>query len=213
MFDGYCRAFWKIFKIIMELPKSILAIIDLLKKTRGRDKVIRLLQYTFRFLTELVQKPAFNSHFRSKEARTDLVESFRNVANGAASTRKLFRFTKHLDIFLRVRKYCDILARKIPEAERKPEVYYLMKIGSDAALFLYYILDHFLYFYFLGALAKGKMYGPIAWYSDFCWLVESILDVLTAAVDAVYHNRAGRFEALKKSLLEVLLYIIDALVA
>jgi hypothetical protein len=196
----------------MELPKSLLAVIDLLKKTRGRDKVFRLFQYIFRCLTELIQRDPLRHRFRDKASQTSMVDNFRGVANTMASTRKLFRFLKHRDIFLRISKMCNILGGKIEEKERKPDLYYLLKIGSDISLFLYYLTDHLLYFFFLEVMPKTKIYDSISWSSDFLWLIESMIDSITAAVDAWYHVKGNRIAAMRKSLLEVILYIIDSLV-
>ena len=196
----------------MELPKSTLAVIDLLKKTRGRDKVFRLFQYTFRCLTDIIQRDPLQRRFRDKASQNNMVENFRNVANTMASTRKLFRFLKHYDIFLRISKMCNILAGKIQEPERKPDIYYLLKIGSDISLFLYYLTDHLLYFYFLEVMPKTKIYDSISWSSDFLWLIESIIDTIMAAVDAWYHAKGNRMAAMRKSLLEIILYIVDSLV-
>jgi hypothetical protein len=196
----------------MELPKSVLAVIDLLEKTRGRDRIFRLLQYTFRFLTEMAQKNAVRRHFQRKETQERAVEDCRKIANTMASTRKILRFTKHYDIFLRISKNFNILANKLEEKERKPDFYYLLKILSDVFLFLYYITDHFLYFYFLEMIPKTKIYDKISWSSDFLWLLESIVDIMTCITDAYFHKSFGRMAPLRKSLLDILLYTIDSLV-
>ena len=196
----------------MTLSKASQAIIQVLKLTRGRDKICRLFQYTTRFLAAMIRRPSFQKYFSTPAQSQLWFDNFRAVGASCALTRRIFRFSRYQDILKRIKTNKEILNNK--SKQTRPVFYYLSKIMSDLFLFLYYLMDNILFFYELELIPKTNLplFQWIDWGADFCWVIESVFDIVINLSDVRFAFSEQKKEKLNKLFFDFFVLILDLLV-
>jgi hypothetical protein len=92
-------------------------------------------------------------------------------------TRKVLRFGRSLPVLKQ-------LMDRIKLHEKKPVRMIFFRTISDLLLAIYYLSDHPIFLYKVGIYRGEKSFvDRIEWWSDFIWLIESIIDVVCDIVE------------------------------
>ena len=195
----------------MTLTKAHKAVLQVLRLTRGRDKICRLFQYITRFIAAMIKRPIYDKHFSSPPKRQLYFDNFRAVGACCALTRRIFRFTRYQDIIKRIKANFDILSEK--PKQTRPAFYYQSKILSDVCLFVYYFMDNILFLYEIELIPKTNVpfYQWWDWGADFSWVIETIFDLITNLTDvtfAVVEKQKAKFNRLTFDLFVLIMDLI-----
>ena len=195
---------------MVDKQKCLRVVMDLVTKSRGRDRVFRLLQYGLRFLLVNFQKIPLLAKV-SVSDKESLMDSLKNVASANATARKVLRFFKHKDLFNRLRSNYELLT-KTADTKTKQSWYYLAKLLSDSMLFLYFVTDHYLFLGNVEILPKDKLFTFIEWLSDFIWLLNCFVDISTSVDDIRSNMDTKNYKEVERLGVLIVIYILDGFV-
>lgn len=92
-------------------------------------------------------------------------------------TRRLLRFGKPIPLFIS-------MFYSLRDYNKKPKRAFIFRTLSDISLFIYYFLDHPLYFQKLGVINMSKERADyIDWLTNVTWFLETFFNILVDLID------------------------------
>mmetsp|Transcript_18773 Transcript_18773/g.34034 ORF Transcript_18773/g.34034 Transcript_18773/m.34034 type:complete len:223 (-) Transcript_18773:31-699(-) len=139
----------------MEIADKVVAF---LAKTKGRDKSIRVFQYITRGMNDGLKGGSL----------AELADRAQKVSAALAMTRKVLRFGLPIGITL------NLLKRGWRD---------LFRSAADLSLLLYFLSDHLLYFYKVGAVKAPSYAGKVDLWNNIFWIFDNVFTIIADCLD------------------------------
>ena len=153
----------------------------ILNTSKGRDKILGLIQYSC-----FLYKECMKDHLKNQKIREWPVslKNAKNIQVSMTNGRKIFRFLKWLDEIPKIMKCISD-----PNADRVV----LLKLFSHTCKLFYYFFDNLVWAASIGIISKMITFMNVKWAvsKDFMSLIRCIVEIM---ISAFVTNRAIQYE-------------------
>jgi peroxin-11C len=179
--------------------KTLETVINLLNNSSGRDKLCRIIQYSSKFVKAFFLYVAVR--YKNPMLK-ELADKSDFIGGSMGMTRKVLRFGRPIGISYNIFKLIKTYQKRGMNPDEfdktKNTSYVVLKVISDASLFLYFLFDHLLYFKRIGVLKDSKLIQFADYVSNLSWLIECLADILCDCIDIhLLQKRAQKEMALE----------------